>query len=62
MILQDIVVDILLNEPTEEVKLSDGRDKRRLPTGLKLNTLSAAKWIKKTLGIRIQFTLVVEID
>lgn len=61
MVFQNVVIDILLNEPTEEVQLTHRRHERRLTTRLKLNTFPSAEWVKEALGIRIQFTLVVEV-
>jgi len=60
-VCKNIVVNLLLNEPSKEVELTDSGDKGCLTTCLKLNTFTAAKWVKKTLGIGIELTLVVEI-
>ncbi len=53
----------LLQSPTEEVELADGGLLNgRLTADLEADTLTTAEGIKETLGIRLEFTLVVEVD
>ena len=61
MVFQDIIVNILFNKPTKEIQLSYGCHKRRKTTGFKLNPLTTAKRIKQTLGVGVEFTLVIEV-
>ena len=61
-ILCDEFQNVLLNEPPEEVQLAHGSHEGLHAARLKHDALAAAEGVKQTLAVRIQFTLVVEID
>ena len=59
--IQDILNDTLLQSPAEEVQLADGGlFDGRCATDLEANAFTTAERIKETLGIRLEFALVVE--
>ncbi len=57
----DVVENILLNRPTEEVQLSNSRDKGFVARNLELNALSTAERIEEFLTIGLELILVVHI-
>jgi hypothetical protein len=59
----NIVYHALLNGPTEEVKLAHGRLLNGgLPADLETDALTTAEGVEQTLGVRLEFALVVEVD
>ncbi len=62
-VCQNVADHALLNGPAEEVELAHRRLlNRRLATDLEADALATAKRIKKALRIRLELTLVMEVD
>ena len=58
---QNILDDPFLDGPTEEIQLAHrGFFNRRLAANLETDSFATAEWIKQTLGIRLEFALVME--
>jgi hypothetical protein len=58
---QNILDDSFLDGPTEEIQLAHrGFFNRRLAANLETDSFTTAEWIKQTLGIGLEFALVME--
>ena len=58
----EILNDLLLNGPSEEVQLAHCRDKGRDTRSAEHDTLPPAKGIKELLAVRLQLALVIHVD
>ena len=62
-VLQNVGHNTLLDGPPEEVELTNsGLLDLGLTVDLERNALTATKWIKQPLAIRLELTLVLEVD